>query len=303
MGSAGFAIGIDLGTENTRTAVFRNNTAEIVPHDGQFSMPSCVAFTETVCLVGSAAKKQAEFNPQNTIYNALMFVGIDGLDPRYNRMVESMPFFVWGKEGRPTFVVESQGQKLTTTPLEILAMILARAQEDAQIYLGSESSIIGAVITIPANFNFCQRQTVWDAACAAKVNPLRLISATASTCAEYAVTNELRGLRNILCIDYGARSLDVAVATIDQGAVEIKAVDAVNFVGGADFDLLLARYMAKVFKRKWDVDLTGKARARQRLHAACEQAKRELTFQKRTQIKLKALAGGRDFENLLTQKT
>jgi molecular chaperone DnaK (HSP70) len=48
-------LGIDLGTANTSTAIFRNRDVETVPHEGHTSMPSYVAFTKTCHLVGMSA--------------------------------------------------------------------------------------------------------------------------------------------------------------------------------------------------------------------------------------------------------
>jgi heat shock protein 1/8 len=302
MKSIGCGIGIDLGAANTCTAVFRANDAEIVPHQGNPSMPSCVAFTETCRLVGSAAKDQASVNSTNTIFDALRFVGRDISEPNVQKMIKDLPFKVIEKNGGPAFLVEYRGKELITTPMEILAMILARAQRDAQTYLGKGYHITGAVITIPTYFNFCQRQTIWDAACVAKITPLRLVSATAMTCALYALTNWEPGIRNVLCIDFGAGSLDVAVAIIEEGIVEIKAVDGDTFLGGADFDTCLVRRIATTLRQTWNHDSRGVPRQLCRMRTACEKAKCILSSQDRTHIELDTLAEGRDFAWSLTRR-
>jgi L1 cell adhesion molecule like protein len=68
---AGPAIGIDLGTTYSCVAVWRpsHNRVEIIANDqGNFTTPSCVAFTDTCRLVGDAAVNQAAMNPINTIF-------------------------------------------------------------------------------------------------------------------------------------------------------------------------------------------------------------------------------------------
>jgi heat shock protein 1/8 len=302
MVSVGYVIGIDLGTQNTRTAVFRDNTAEIVPHNGETSMPSCVAFTETCRLVGSAAESQAGLNPSNTIYGALRFVGGGFEKTGIEDTLSSVPFTVKVKAGRTYFVVRYRHQELITTPVEILAMILARAQRDAQSYLGQGCQISGAVITIPTAFDLCQRQAVWDAACIARINPLRLMSAAVMACAEYALASGSTKPQNIMCIDYGARSLDIAVAVIDEGVIDVVALDGDNLIGGQDVDSLLVRYIAKTFERKWKLDPTTKPRPLHRLRIACEKAKCELSSQKRTLITMDSLVEDRTFEWSLTQQ-
>jgi len=47
-----WAIGIDLGTENTRVAVFRDDRIEVIPdYYGNRNMPSMVSFSDTERLI------------------------------------------------------------------------------------------------------------------------------------------------------------------------------------------------------------------------------------------------------------
>jgi len=67
----GPAIGIDLGTTYSCVAVWQknNNRAEIIHNDqGNRTTPSVVAFTDSLRLIGNAAKNQASSNPTNTIF-------------------------------------------------------------------------------------------------------------------------------------------------------------------------------------------------------------------------------------------
>jgi len=80
------AIGIDLGTTNSRVGIWleEENRFELISNDhGNRSTPSYVAFTETERLIGDPAKDQVSRNPANTIFGA--FRSRNGL---------SSPFFV-----------------------------------------------------------------------------------------------------------------------------------------------------------------------------------------------------------------
>ena len=57
------AIGIDLGTNRSRVAVWKDGDAIIIK-----TIPSYVAFIDKECLIGKAAKEQVERNPKNTVY-------------------------------------------------------------------------------------------------------------------------------------------------------------------------------------------------------------------------------------------
>ena len=64
MASDEVAIGIDLGTNYSRVAVWKGEDDPFISQ-----IPSYVAFTNTGPLVGNAAKGQVDENPQNTVYS------------------------------------------------------------------------------------------------------------------------------------------------------------------------------------------------------------------------------------------
>jgi molecular chaperone DnaK (HSP70) len=227
-----FELGIDLGTAHTRTAVLRYGV-EMVPHEDQLMMPSCVAFTETSRLVGLAASRQADTNPSNTITGALRFVGQDYRNANVQKMAAEMPFLVVNKGNRAAFLVEHGRRRKFITPIEVLAMILCKARMDAEKYLGEDSTVNGAIITVPAIFTFPQRQAVRDAARIARFRWSRVISTAVTICADYQLNRSYVSgyIKNILAIDLGAGFLDVAIADISS-KIKIKTTGGKENVGG-----------------------------------------------------------------------
>src|SRR6476620_6565511 len=71
------AVGIDLGTTNSVSAVREGGEARVIPNaEGARTTPSVVAFTDTgERLVGQLARRQAILNPKGTISSAKRFVG------------------------------------------------------------------------------------------------------------------------------------------------------------------------------------------------------------------------------------
>jgi molecular chaperone DnaK (HSP70) len=54
------AIAIDLGTANTRIAIWEHGTAKILKNVGNRVTPSCVAFNAHERFIGDAAKNQVK---------------------------------------------------------------------------------------------------------------------------------------------------------------------------------------------------------------------------------------------------
>ena len=73
----GKAIGIDLGTTNSCAAIFENGRPRLITYKGgETTIPSVFAIDEQGNrLVGHEAKRQAQLNPNNTVYGAKRLMG------------------------------------------------------------------------------------------------------------------------------------------------------------------------------------------------------------------------------------
>jgi molecular chaperone DnaK (HSP70) len=229
-----YQLGIDLGTSYTRTAIIRNDT-EIIPHEGLSMMPSCVAFTESSLLVGMAACLQADVNPSNTIFGVLRFLCQAYSNPDVQLMIEKSPFSVVDNKGVPAFlIIRNRGneRKQIFTPEEVLALILCKVRIDAQTFLRTDTTTMSAVITVPASFSFPQRQLIRNVAELAGFSQSHVISTPIAIGADYFVMEPSIHPRDVLIIDVGAGFLDVAIISIDNGKIKVKAADGHQDLGG-----------------------------------------------------------------------
>ena len=296
------AIGIDIGTANTCVAVYRDGGTEVIPDNGLPTMPSVVAFTATTRLIGAAAKSQAHANPSNTIFDALLFIGRDFADPEIQAYIKRYPCTVVESGGLPHFKVEYKGNTIHVTPAEVVSMILTRAKENAEAYLGCP--VEKAVITIPTLFRTHERQLIRDIGLVAGLKVLYLLEGPVAAAVHYCQKLKGSGERNLLFYDLGAGSLDVALLTFEEGIYEVKAVHGARSLGGSHFDFRLLDYCLEVLMRGDDSadGILNNPRCLSRLGAACERAKRELTSQHSTLLEVASLRDGIDFRATITRR-
>lgn len=298
-----WAIGIDLGTANTRVAVFRNDMVEIIPDaDGGLSMPSCVSFNDVGRLIGAPAMSQFAFNPVNTVFDVKRLVGRRFTDPEVQADVWHFPFKVTESRGQPVIEVEYMGEMRVLTIVEILSMILCRAKENAEAYLGSP--VGAAVISIPPYFFTYERNTILDAATIAGLKIWQTMPGPYAVATAYGQKNPTilgGGERNVLVFDLGAGTFNTALASIEQGIIEMKAIASDTHLGGEDFVNRLVSERVNMIKEMWKKDITVNRRALRRLRTACETAIHELSSASEAHISIDSLYEGRDLHSTISR--
>ena len=241
-------IGIDLGTTNSCVAVIEGGEPVVIPNaEGARTTPSVVAFGKTgERLVGQVAKRQAITNPDRTVSSIKRQMGSD-----YKVKIDDKKY----------------------TPQEISAMILQKLKTDAEAYLGEK--VTEAVITVPAYFTDSQRQATKDAGKIAGLEVKRIINEPTAAALAYGIDKE--NDQKVMVYDLGGGTFDVSIIEMGDGVQEVLATAGNNRLGGDDFDQRVIDWIADEFKKSEGVDLRGDKMAMQRLKAAAEKAKIELS--------------------------
>jgi len=273
----GYSIGIDLGTTNSVACVWRRGNVETIAVDGRATMPSAISVRpDGAVLVGQAAKKRAELEPEQSIVSAKRFIG----------------------DGKTEWKI---GNKVYT-PMDAAAIVLGQLKVAAEKHLGQ--SVTEAVITVPAYFNNNQKRDTKLAGEAAGFKVLQLLPEPTAAAISYGLD---RGKdQTILVYDLGGGTLDVSVLSVKGNRFQAIAVDGDFNLGGDDFDLVLVEHLISILKKRSQFDLesfldTSKAKglgtpheilvAKQRLKEAAEKAKIELSQSNRTQITIPEILG------------
>lgn len=271
-------IGIDLGTSNSCVAVMEGGSAKVINNEeGSRTTPSVVAFTKGERLVGATAKRQAITNPNNTIYSAKRFIGMnyDEIEDEASRM----PYRVF-KNSSGTCSIEADGQKFA--PQAISAQVLIKMKTAAENYLGHD--VKEAVITVPAYFNDSQRQATRDAGKIAGLEVKRIINEPTAAALAYGI--DKNSDRKILVYDLGGGTFDVSVLEIGDGVVEVLSTNGDTHLGGDDVDQEIINWVVNEFKSETGIDLSEDSMVMQRLRDAAEKAKIELSSTASTDLNL-----------------
>src|SRR6056300_119376 len=277
----GKIIGIDLGTTNSCVAVMEGGEPTVITSpEGGRTTPSVIGFTKDgERLVGDPAKRQAVTNPNNTIYSIKRFMGRTPAEIKKD--IDEVPYNVVidGKKVN----VEANGKQYQ--PQEISAMVLQKMKQMAEQYLGS--TVTDAVITVPAYFNDSQRKATKDAGKIAGLNVKRIINEP--TAASLAYGFDKKKDEKVAVFDLGGGTFDISILDIlnDEGqSIEVNASNGDGRLGGDDFDQKIVDWLADEFKKNEGIDLRKDQMALQRLKESAENAKKELSSSKQTEINL-----------------
>ncbi len=292
----GRVIGIDLGTTNSCVAILDRGEAIVIANsEGSRTTPSVVGFSEAgERLVGQIAKRQAVTNPRHTVFAVKRLIGRRMDEPDVQRFKTIAPFEICAAENGDAWV-NVGGQP--RSPQEVSSVVLKKMRDTAQDYLGEV--VTDAVITVPAYFNDAQRQATKDAGKIAGLNVLRILNEP--TAAALAYGAEHGESQTIAVFDLGGGTFDVSILRLADGVFEVLATAGETYLGGEDFDLLIANLLADEFKREHGLDPRGDPTALQRLKEAAERAKQELSSGAETDVNLPFLCAGKDGPKHLVQ--
>lgn len=283
----GDVIGIDLGTTNSCVAVFDpiSKQVKVIENiEGARTTPSIIAYTESgEILVGASAKRQAVTNPLKTLYAVKRLMGRRYKDKEVQRDIELMPYKIVEADNGDAWVAIGDKQ---LAPQQISAEVLRKMKKTAEDYLGRE--VTEAVITVPAYFNDAQRQATKDAGKIAGLEVKRIINEPTAAALAFGLDKQSKVDRKIAVYDLGGGTFDISIieiADVDgDKQFEVLATNGDTFLGGEDFDQVLIEHIIEEFKSKQGVDLGKDPIALQRIKAASERAKIELSSSQQTDI-------------------
>ena len=248
------AFGLDLGTTNSTPSIFFNG-ASFCPEDGKLkTIPSLVA------------KKNDKF--------------IVGISPKNNPSIEKIRSIkrMMGKQ-EPVVLNGTE-----YSPEEISAEIIKYCAEILNKQVDKPDNVVydRIVITVPAYFSVAQKDATRKAGELAGLEVLMLLEEPTAAAINYTVKN---GVNNgiFMVYDLGGGTFDVSIIEKIENIPVVLATAGNNFLGGDNFDNMLAHYFLEVLNNdlgyEIDLDLNNKNDAHRynALLLAAENVKKNLS--------------------------
>jgi molecular chaperone DnaK len=294
---ADVAIGIDLGTSNSCVAVARGKNVEVLPNAyGENITASVVAFKEdSSIVVGNAARANVIHDPKHTVSSAKRLIGRYFFSEEVKKAQAVCSYNI--VEG-PGHSVRIQLRDEQFSLSEISAMVLREMKSIAEDRLGHQ--VHKAVITVPAYFNDNQRQATKDAGRIAGLEVLRLLNEPTAAALSYGFG---RGLTQRVAIyDLGGGTFDISILEIGKDVFEVLSTCGDTYLGGDDFDDRIIDLLADEFLAREGINLRKDLYALEKLKVAAEGAKRGLSLDDQTEIRVPDIICAKDGRPLSLQR-
>ena len=266
-----YCIGIDFGTTNTLAGYFVDGEKKILS-----TLPSVIYIDEDKSVsVGLAAQNKGALQPENMITSAKKFIG----NLELNKIWNCNGYNYNPQDAATEIFKEVRRQFISRNNLE-------------------ENIEIGAVVTVPTNFNDNQRAEIRKAAEIAGFEILWLLED--STAAVVEIFHDKIIDKKILVIDIGGGNFDLSVLKADGDTYNTLAIDGEDNFGGDDFDKIIFEQLIYKIEDDLKLNLSDAYTAMipeseynkliNRLQIEARRLKENLSTSERCEITLKDLA-------------
>lgn len=312
--SAGFWLGIDLGTSNSSAAIrspdgkielVRSAAGQSKASGGYLGelerckeFPSFIAFNRdgTIASVGMAGKERADQEPEFVVWGVKRLLGKTYSELKESGELERFPYRIRPDRtsGRCLIVVAEKSY----TPVQLCAEIIKTIRAEAERQAGAK--ITSLVISVPAYFDPVRVTPVVDAARQAGFVLVKTIPEPVAAALALDIDITVRPIKTLV-FDLGAGTLDVTAGFLcrhpDQPGeflFQVEKNTGDTRLGGIDIDDRLAR----VIRERCEI-LGADVATRGVLRRAAELAKIRLSDE--AQVRGKLSLASRECDYLLTQ--
>lgn len=277
--------GIDYGTTYSSIAVVRAGKAFLVSDEaGRALVPSIVSYPQGGgVLVGWDARDRVATDPGHTVHSAKRLLGRPITEMEVQNQLAQQPYAA--SRGPNDQVILSIGRTPLSIP-QIAAEVLRLLKRTAERSVGV--AVEEVVLTVPVTWGLAQRQALRKAAELAGLRPVALVEEPAAAGLAYGFGAERNEI--VAVYDFSGGTFDFTLIDVSRESFRLLVSAGDPWLGGDDFDLVLAKDVANQFWKEHRIELQKRLVEWQRLIWACEAAKRDLTGAERAWIEVPGIA-------------
>jgi molecular chaperone DnaK (HSP70) len=294
----GLALGIDFGNSKISGAVWNCNkkAPSIVLFDEKYEFPATLYYkniikkeNEDIHMDNNSFDVGVEFSlDQNVdyfIYDIKKLLGQK--KKKENEQVLSSLKYKIGIDQEENILYNLEENYIQYDYLSSILIDKIKRAAEAQF----KDVVNSCTISVPHGFNYNQRAAVKNAALMAGIKNVFIINEPLSTAIYYASKNKIQKTENILIIDFGSSKLDVTLVSINnKNSIKVKMAGGDSTLGGDIFNKDLFNDVMNSFKYEEGKEVTDIQKLLL-LDNTIEKAKKILTFQQETDIKIEKLDG------------
>lgn len=275
-------LGIDFGTAYSRAVAVVDGRAHAVLDAADPTIPSVVHFpAHGEPIVGQEALRYLASQPAATISSVKRLLGRQYTDPALRALDQGVGFHM---KGGPGGMAVLRIHETDYAPAQVVALILGRLRELAERRFGGQ--IRRAVMSAPAETTDEYRQALTRAAQLAHLEVVQFVAEPLAGVLAYGLATQPARRRIAVC-DFGGGTFDASF--VEQDGRRFRAVGTTGdpFLGGDDFDEVLADGVAGVVFGRKRIDLHRDIVTWAELRLRCESVKRQLSSQPQVRLRLK----------------
>lgn len=271
-GKIASAVGIDFGTTFTSITVAIGDEVHLIADDqGRTLQPSIVHYPERGNpIVGWPARERLALEPRRTIASVKRLLGHPFSDPTIAGYLQSASYKTLGGPN-DSILIDVDGNQVAVP--QVCAAVLTHVRDLAEKQL--KTTVRQVTMSIPVTHTESQKAALRRAAQLAGLEVIGFVSEPVAGALAYGLG---QGKNEIVAVyDFGGGTFDFTVMDMSGDNYRVLASEGDSWLGGDDFDLVLAQAVADAFWRATKIELRQRIVEWQRLLMACEAAKRGLS--------------------------
>mmetsp|Transcript_14890 Transcript_14890/g.31228 ORF Transcript_14890/g.31228 Transcript_14890/m.31228 type:complete len:858 (-) Transcript_14890:427-3000(-) len=302
-------VGIDFGNLNCVIAQAGRGGVDVLLNGASKRQNACaVSFQGKQRFMGDEASAIARSNYRNTPVNMKRLIGRKFSEDEVQQEIAEMGVncVEMPDTGYVGMMVNYNDEDIAMSMEQCCAMMLTKCMGIAEASAGAK--VMDAVVSVPGYWSDAQRQSMIHACNIAGLNCLRLMHENTATALAFGIFKSAKGLfdaeteSNVMFLDLGNAHFTASCVAFQTGKLAVKSAAYDRNLGGRAFDECIAKWISAEFKAKHNLDAWENPKARMKLLAAAEKAKKTLSPKGVTEapVNVECLMNDLDFNCKLT---